>query len=169
MTDIVERGPVELAEAKTPDEADLVRREVEALIAVVRKAPAKAIEVNWAPLLRLRLDAWRKWGELLGPAENRGPATVAAHDGSNRDDRYRARKLAFEVPDDAYFKYRARENNDKLTLAGALRLDRRPTTMIRHRPPALYRAIVIDPPWPTSGSSVQSSASTSPTRLTTRR
>lgn len=123
MSEIVKRLPAALAEVQTPAEADLLRREVEAFIAIARKAPAKQIEVEWPALLRLRLDAWRKWGEMLGEAERDKPPPGGVTDGHAMDDaerkrRERARKLAFDVPDDEYHRYRAQENADKLTLAG---------------------------------------------------
>ncbi len=150
--EIVERLPAALAEAKTPEDADYLRREVEAFIAIARKAPAKQIEVEWPALLRLRLDAWRRWGELLGePKRNHSRKKLS--DGESLSDaekkeRERARKLAFDVPDDAYFAYRARENTDKLTLAGALRLAPAPEHDDPPPPEGKYRAVVIDPPWP---------------------
>lgn len=151
--DLVRRLPARLAEAKTADEADLLRREVEAFIAVAKKAPAGQIELQWPALLRLRLDAWRRWGEMLGEAERDKPPPGGVTDGHAMDEaerkrRHRARKLAFDVPDDAYFKYRACEDVDKLTLAGALRLVPAPEHDDPPPPEGKYRTIVLDPPWP---------------------
>ncbi len=150
--ELIERVPRALAEATEPEQADLLRREVEAFIAVARKAPAKAIEVEWPALLRLRLDAWRRWGELLGPAEHGGIRKQVTDgdllDSAETTRRERARKLAFEVPDDLYHQYRASENPDKLTLAGALRLVPAPRLEKPPPPQGRYRCIVIDPPWP---------------------
>ena len=128
-----------------------------------RSAPAKAIEVNWPTLLRLRLDAWRRWGEMLGEADAGGnPKGQRTSESDRLSDsdyqaRHRARKLAFDVPDDAYFEYRAREDPDKLTLAGALRLVPAPAHDEPPPPEGKYRAIILDPP-----------AAASPARLKVR-
>jgi ParB family chromosome partitioning protein len=110
----------ELALVDTPEAADHLRRKVEALIAVAKKARREDIEVEWPELLRLRLDAWRKWGELLGPAENHGQATVTrSHSDGERKAIERARKLA-ALTDEQYLSYRANDDIDKLTLSGLL-------------------------------------------------
>jgi hypothetical protein len=112
----------ELALIETPEDADLLRRKVEALIAVARKARREDIEVEWPELLRLRLDAWRKWGELLGPSPGPGGDTSNASDRASDAEyknRERARKLA-ALPEEKYREYRARNEIDRLTLAGLL-------------------------------------------------
>jgi hypothetical protein len=50
-----------------------------------------------------QLRAERRWGELLGEAENRGPATVTASDGCSRDRmaRHRARQVS-AVPEEVF-------------------------------------------------------------------
>lgn len=154
MSNIVKQSPTqkELALINTTDEADVFRRKVEAFIAVARKAPVGSIEVEWPELLRLRLDAWRKYGELLGPAERGNPElrnVTASHIGDDeRKRRERARKLAFDVSDEDYYAYRSREDADKLTLSGALRLVPAPKLPKPPPPAGTYRTIVIDPPWP---------------------
>lgn len=80
-------------------------------------------EKRWG---RVRLLGERRYGELLGPAENHGPATVTSGHGStdsDRKERERARKVA-AVPDGVFAAYV--EQAKAPTRAGLLRLRKAP-------------------------------------------
>ena len=107
-----------------------------------RRHPQGQLEARWAvgdapasfaggALAAPCSRAKRRWGELLGPAENRGPATVTAGDGSgaDRESRRRARKLA-AIPEqtfEAALKGDAEQMPSEAALARRPRLDGRRT------------------------------------------
>ena len=92
---------------------------------------------------RLRLRAERRWGELLGEAENHGPATLTARKGSTGADhvaRHRAREVA-DVDADVFDGYLARiRDPEMLRRARLLRLQ-------RERNAERRRAEPIEPTW----------------------
>lgn len=103
----------------TVEDADVLLRQITAYQAAVKLARIGAEhEREWATV---RFRAERKMGELLGAAENHGPATVNASHGSTdaeRQQRRLARKLA-AVPEDTFAKYL--ETAEEPTRAGLLR------------------------------------------------
>ena len=77
-----------------PEEAEALLRKVKAVHEAQRLARVGAeYEKRWSIV---RLKSERKYGELLGPAENHGPATVTAGNGSTGADR-KARSRARQV------------------------------------------------------------------------
>lgn len=121
LLDEVERV---LAGVEKPEDADELRRKITA----VGKAAelARAADDKLVAIYRLRLRVKRRWGELLGEAENRGPATVTRSHGSTAADRKqaeRARRLA-EVPESVFAAYLEHEDPSSLSEAGLTKMVR---------------------------------------------
>lgn len=120
----VERHALEAIEAidnvTTAEEAEDLLRRVTAYQQVVKIVKVgREQERRWAVI---RLQAERKMGELLGPAENHGPATVTpghgSTDDSDRKANERARKIA-AVPQEDFEEYI--ETAEEPSRAGLLR------------------------------------------------
>lgn len=103
----------------TPEAAEALLGKIKLADQAVRISKLGAErEQRWG---RVRLLAERRYGELLGPPENRGPATVTASHGSTDDERKareRARAVA-AVPEPAFHGYV--ETEPQPTRAGLLR------------------------------------------------
>lgn len=86
-----------------PNEAERLLAKVRAVQEAQRLARLGAdYEKRWGVV---RLKAERKYGELLGPADNKGPATVTrSHGSSERKAIERARQVA-QVPDEVFDGY----------------------------------------------------------------
>jgi len=138
----------------TADDAEVLWRKLKALEHVARMAKlSQELRLRGA---RLQLRAERRWGELLGSAENHGPATVTGGDGSRGADRMarsRAREVA-GVPEPVFDHYvTTARDPESLSRAGLLREHKREATAREHRPPAApptgrFLTLVVDPPWP---------------------
>lgn len=139
-----------LAEVDNPEDADELWRKVKAVEEAARLA--RVSEATLVIFRRVQLRAKRRYGELLGPAENRGPATLTARKGSDGAEhvaRNRARKLA-AVPEPVFTAHLEQSDPDKLSEAGVIRearkLDRpapKPVPPVEGSYPVLY----ADPPW----------------------
>jgi len=131
-------------------EADYERRYADAELVTARKA--KLSDEELLPLARRRLDAWREWGEALGPAVPGGNPKGRRTSESDRQseseykDRERARKIS-AVDGDDFETYKAGEEPDKLTLAGCIRLLPRPESETPPMKDGEYRVLYVDPPW----------------------
>jgi phage N-6-adenine-methyltransferase len=94
-----------LAEVNAPEDAEELWRRIKAVEEAARLA--RLADVTVASFARVRLRAKRRWGELLGPADDKGgrPAegeTVTASNGSaDRVQQHRARRLA-AVPEQTF-------------------------------------------------------------------
>lgn len=104
----------------TPDEAEALLARIKLAEQALRLADlGREREQRWG---RVRLLGERRYGELLGPAENHGPATLTASKGSGGADhvaRHRARQVA-EVPETQFEEYVA--TAEQPTRAGLLRM-----------------------------------------------
>jgi hypothetical protein len=92
---LIDEAERALTEVSTPEQADELWRKVKAVEEAARLA--RVAESRLTAVTRIRLQARRLWGEWLGKAENRGPATVTHGHGStaaDRKDRERVRLLA---------------------------------------------------------------------------
>lgn len=142
-----------LAEVDNPEDADELWRRVKAVSEAARLA--RVSEATLVTFRRVQLRAKRRYGELLGPAENHGPATVTARHGSTDGDRKtteRARNLA-AIPEPVFTAHLEQSDPDKLSEAGVIREARRDAARVAKPEPVVpaegtYSTIVIDPPWP---------------------
>ena len=122
---LIDEAERALAAVDNPEDADDLWRRVKAVEEAARLA--RVSEATLVTFRRVQLRAKRRYGELLGPAENRGPATVTASDGSTsreRESRSRARKLA-AVPEPVFNAHLEQSDPDKLSEAGVIREARR--------------------------------------------
>jgi phage N-6-adenine-methyltransferase len=105
-----------LAEVNAPEDADELWRRIQAVEEAARLA--RLADVTVASFARVRLRAKRRWGELLGPAEDKGgrPAedeTVTDSNGSaDRVQQHRARKMA-AVPEATFVAALEADDADK--------------------------------------------------------
>lgn len=82
---LIDEAERALAAVDNPEDADDLWRRVKAVEEAARLA--RVSEATLVTFRRVQLRAKRRYGELLGPAENRGPATVTASDGSTEERR----------------------------------------------------------------------------------
>jgi hypothetical protein len=131
-------GETRAKELARIEEADYERRRADAKVDVARHAKLADEEV--LPLQRERLDAHREWGRALGEPETGRPAgnVSGTHvSDAERKQRERARKIA-AIPEDRFEEFKACDDPDRLTLAGALRLlprtkSTKPTKSLMHQ------------------------------------
>ena len=100
------------------EETERARRLADAELDVARRA--RLSDEDLLPFARARLDAWREWGNALGPADKGYRSESDTLTDSDYKARERARKVA-DVPEHLFQAYRAGVDPDNLTLAGALR------------------------------------------------
>lgn len=147
---LIDEAERALAAVDNPEDADDLWRRVKAVEEAARLA--RVSEATLVTFRRVQLRAKRRYGELLGPAENRGPATVTASDGSTsreRESRSRARKLA-AVPEPVFNAHLEQSDPDKLSEAGVIREARRLDRPAPKPVPAAegtFSVLYADPPW----------------------
>jgi 16S rRNA G966 N2-methylase RsmD len=113
-----------LALVSNADEADLLFRRLKAIDHAVRLA--KTHSETQLRVGKLKFRAERKWGELLGPAENTGLPVTDGNglSGAERISRLRARQV-FEGPEDVFENYlRTVKDPEQLRRARLLRIYR---------------------------------------------